>query len=103
MTTGWPPGLLQDDSRKLSDWFASRIDAKHTVRKVCAEIERKRMTKLRIKVEAVVEYDADPLDYPEGQRTPEAMLAFDLANAEDSPLLSIGESADWKITGEVAQ
>lgn len=44
MTTGWPPGLLQDDSRKLSDWFASRIDARWTVRQVCAEIERNRMT-----------------------------------------------------------
>ena len=44
MTTGCPPGLLQDDSRKLSDWFASRIDARWTVRQVCAEIERNRMT-----------------------------------------------------------
>ena len=44
MTTGWPPGLLQDDSRKLSDWFASRVDAHWTVRQVCAEIERNRMT-----------------------------------------------------------
>lgn len=44
MTTGWPPGLLQDDSRKLSDWFASRVDARWTVRQVCAEIERNRMT-----------------------------------------------------------
>lgn len=44
MTTGWPPYLLQDDSRKLSDWFASRVDARWTVRQVCAEIERKRMT-----------------------------------------------------------
>lgn len=33
---------MQDDSRKLSDWFASRIDARWTVRQVCAEIERKR-------------------------------------------------------------
>lgn len=44
MTTGWPPGLLQDDSRKLSDWFSSRVDARWTVRQVCAEIERNRMT-----------------------------------------------------------
>jgi hypothetical protein len=28
--TGWPPGLLQDDSRPLSRWFASRPDARHT-------------------------------------------------------------------------
>lgn len=44
MTTGWPPGLLQDDSLRLSDWFASRVDARWTVRRVCAEIERNRMT-----------------------------------------------------------
>lgn len=43
MKTGWPAHLLQDDSRKLSDWFASRVDARWTVRQVCAEIERKRM------------------------------------------------------------
>lgn len=41
--TGWPPALLQDDSRKLHKWFASRLDARETVRKVCAEIERERM------------------------------------------------------------
>lgn len=61
------------------------------------------MTKLRIKFEVVVEYDADPIDYPEGQRTPEAMLAVDVANAEDDPFAVIGESTDWKITGELAQ
>jgi glutaredoxin len=32
--TGWPLGLLQDDCDKLSRWFASRIDARETVRKV---------------------------------------------------------------------
>jgi glutaredoxin len=32
--TGWPPGLLQDDCGKLSKWFASRIDARETIRKV---------------------------------------------------------------------
>lgn len=30
--TGWPPGLLQDDSRKLSKWFASRPDALYVLR-----------------------------------------------------------------------
>ena len=33
MTTGWPPGLLQDDDRKLSCWFASRPDALYQIRK----------------------------------------------------------------------
>ncbi len=28
--TGWPaPELMQDDSRELSKWFASRLDARH--------------------------------------------------------------------------
>lgn len=31
--TGWPPGLLQDDSRKLSKWFASRPDALYVLKK----------------------------------------------------------------------
>lgn len=35
--TGWPPGLLQDDSRGLFDWLASRIDAAAHVRDVCGE------------------------------------------------------------------
>lgn len=38
--TGWPPGMLQDDDRDLSRWFASRIDARVCVRRVCAEIAK---------------------------------------------------------------
>lgn len=45
MKTGWPPGLLQDDDKKLSQWFASRIDARWQVRRVCEEIERERVMK----------------------------------------------------------
>jgi hypothetical protein len=30
--TGAPPGLLQDDSRKLHKWFASRLDARQVIR-----------------------------------------------------------------------
>jgi hypothetical protein len=26
--TGWPPGMLQDDSRELSLWLANRIDSR---------------------------------------------------------------------------
>lgn len=44
-TTGWPPGLLQDDCRALSIWFASRIDARWVLRRVCAEIEAAICTK----------------------------------------------------------
>lgn len=37
-TTGWPPGLLQDDSRELSSWFSSRPGARRLVDLRCAEI-----------------------------------------------------------------
>lgn len=37
--TGFPPGLLQDDSRSLSRWFASRLDARRVVREVCREMQ----------------------------------------------------------------
>lgn len=36
--TGWPPGLLQDDSRELSQWFASQPDARAIVDRLAAEI-----------------------------------------------------------------
>ncbi len=60
--TGWPPGLLQDDSKGLSRWFASRIDARWTVRRVCAEIEAAR---------AAAQWALDKLNAsPIGQETP---------------------------------
>lgn len=31
--SGWPPGLLQDDSRELSRWFSTRLTARQDVRK----------------------------------------------------------------------
>lgn len=31
--TGWPPGLLQDDCKGLSRWFASRLDAREVLRR----------------------------------------------------------------------
>ena len=36
--TGWPPGMLQDDDKKLSQWLASRPDARLRAREVAAEI-----------------------------------------------------------------
>ena len=39
--TGWKPELLQDDNRGLSMWFASRLDARAVVRRVCREIEQR--------------------------------------------------------------
>lgn len=37
--TGWPPGLLQDDSKELSRWLASRPGARYQVLLVCEEIK----------------------------------------------------------------
>ena len=34
--TGWPPGLLQDDCRALSDWMASRPDCMYRLRELYA-------------------------------------------------------------------
>ena len=33
ITTGWPPGMLQDDCRGLSRWLSNKLDARHIVRK----------------------------------------------------------------------
>ena len=35
--TGAEPGLLQDDSRALFRWFASRLDSRWTLRRVLTE------------------------------------------------------------------
>lgn len=35
--TGWPPGLLQDDSRELSRWLASRPGARRLVREALCQ------------------------------------------------------------------
>lgn len=32
--TGWPPGLLQDDHKGLSMWFASRPEARWLIRQL---------------------------------------------------------------------
>lgn len=37
--TGWPAGLMQDDCRELSLWFASKPDARRIVREVIKEIK----------------------------------------------------------------
>lgn len=41
--TGWPPGMLQDDSKELSKWLASKPDAKQQVREACAQIRAERV------------------------------------------------------------
>jgi ribosomal protein L37AE/L43A len=38
MRTGWPDGLMQDDSRELSLWLASRVDARRLAREAAHEI-----------------------------------------------------------------
>ena len=40
--TGWPPGLLQDDSKGLSKWLSNQPDAKRRVREALAQTEQKR-------------------------------------------------------------
>lgn len=62
------------------------------------------MAKLRIKIEITVEYEPNPEHYAEADRTPEGMLAIDLAGAEADPFSTIdNRNAVWKITGEVVQ
>lgn len=34
LVTGWHLDLMQDECKGLGKWFASRLDARHTVRKV---------------------------------------------------------------------
>ena len=36
--TGWPAGLMQDDCRELSLWFAHRINARQEARNVAKDI-----------------------------------------------------------------
>ncbi len=45
MRTGWPPGLLQDDDRKLSKWFATRPGSRYQLRKNTMNQEIIRMAK----------------------------------------------------------
>lgn len=37
--TGWPPGMLQDDSRELSKWLSSRPDARRRLRESLGQVE----------------------------------------------------------------
>ena len=40
--TGWPPGMLQDDCRPLSRWFASKPDARRHAREAAAQAKEQR-------------------------------------------------------------
>ena len=37
--TGWPPGMLQDDSRELSRWLANRVDSRKMAREAVGSIK----------------------------------------------------------------
>ena len=58
------------------------------------------MAKARITFTVVVEYEMKPEYYDDGS-TPEQMLDVDIANANEDPMLMIGEDAKWEIVGEL--
>lgn len=72
--TGWPPGLLQDDCSKLSRWFASRIDARETVRRVFRQEKGQDMTDETIEMKEVCAHPPVELIISEPQ--PKGWLAF---------------------------
>jgi hypothetical protein len=59
-------------------------------------------TKLRITFTVTMEYEAKPEYYPEGKRTPEAMLEIDLANANEDPF-SFLDDYPVEIKGEIVE
>ena len=63
--TGWPPGLLQDDSRALFEWFASRLDAREGVRDVCGE----QRVNLAPKILTVLLTNTEGAPYSDGVRS----------------------------------
>jgi hypothetical protein len=57
--------------------------------------------KIRLRILVAVEYDADPENY--GTSDPAAMLAIDLSQAEDDPVMFVGlDDSKVTVTGEVA-
>lgn len=89
--TGWPPGMLQDDSRELSRALSSKPDARMHVRDVAAKITEERTmtdtTELRAAFEQMAHRDGFHMDlldefpqYPKGtysdSRTHAAWLGF---------------------------
>lgn len=59
------------------------------------------MPRIRITLNVVVEYEADPRNYPDGA-SPQDMLNIDLANAEEDPFMVIGDGK-WTTTGELVE
>ena len=60
------------------------------------------MSKLRITFKAVLEYELDAKNYPEGMQTPEDMLKIDIANAGDDPMPLLAD-LPIEITGEIVE
>ena len=93
MTTGWPPGLLQDDSRELARWFASRLDARRVVRKVCEEI---RMNRFAQEARAI-KGEIGMKDQREAFEEWAAEELFDLERTDDgSVYYSFGTDSAWR-------
>ena len=79
ITTGWPPGLLQDDSRELSSWFSSRPGARRLVDERCAEIRAEVAARI-IRSDDRLELDRLLMTLPGDD---EATLAHDEREHED--------------------
>lgn len=60
--TGWPPGMLQDDDRRLSRWLASRPGARHQVRKNIMEMTDKQTEALRLADELLAMFGPTEID-----------------------------------------
>ena len=76
--TGWdPPPLMQDDNPQLSQWFASRPDARYVFKRN----QRRKQMKYRVQIVMsywqTVEIEADSRADAETQ----ALYAFDIAKA----------------------
>ena len=90
-STGWPPGLMQDDSRELSRWFASRIDARRCVRVRVKEIEMSRFNTNQEKLYSQVVLLRDMLAEIQLQPEPCPLLLQQL-----NELVVLGESVVYK-------
>ena len=87
MKTGWPtPHLMQDDCRKLSIWFATRLDARYVFLKNLEttmktyEVELERVSYVTIIIEA------------ENEDAAEAAAWKELANGDFKH-----DSASWRV------
>lgn len=53
LESGWPPGLLQDDEKKLSKWLSNRLDANMRAREAVEKIHSNRQPSPEEKEEAM--------------------------------------------------